>query len=257
MVDCKRYEEFWVEALYGEINDEDRAQLDRHFAECSRCNRRFESLKRTAGLMNRRTRPQLDQAYWNNYYSKLAPKLEQAKLYRGTGVPARERRIPAWFMQVAAAVILLLAGALMGRLFINQPANPPIVKVTPAPEIQNAALTNRTERFLGRSEVLLLGIVNTNSVNLSSSRTVSKDLLTEASALKTELDSPDQTKLRRLVSDLEFILMQISNLEARGDLPEVEIVRSGVDQKALLLKINLEQMKLSEQETDHEKNSKL
>jgi hypothetical protein len=61
--------------------------------------------------------------------------------------------------------------------------------------------------------------------------------------LKKELSNTNDRRLEKLVGDLELILLQIKNLEEKEDLPEIELVKSGVDRKGLLLKINLEQMR--------------
>jgi hypothetical protein len=57
------------------------------------------------------------------------------------------------------------------------------------------------------------------------------------------LSDTHDRRLEKLVGDLELILMQIANLEEKEDLPEIELVKDGVDRKGLLLKINLEQMR--------------
>ena len=51
------------------------------------------------------------------------------------------------------------------------------------------------------------------------------------------------TDLRALIDDLEVILLQIANLEAEHDVPAIELVRSGVDRRGILLKIQVEQMR--------------
>ena len=60
--------------------------------------------------------------------------------------------------------------------------------------------------------------------------------------LKDDLTDANRRKLYQLVSDLEVILLQIANLESQNDLPAVEMIRSGVDRRGILLKINLEEM---------------
>ena len=64
----------------------------------------------------------------------------------------------------------------------------------------------------------------------------------EAAFLKTELTSPDQQRLHNLIADLEVILLQIANLESQIDVDGIEMVKSGVDRRGILLKINLEEM---------------
>jgi anti-sigma factor RsiW len=114
-----------------------------------------------------------------------------------------------------------------------------------------STLETRTTRYLERSKVLLLGLVNLEPaqeavLDLSSRQTVARELVREAGTLKTELSQADQALLRTLVADLELILMQIANLEAGIDVPAIELVKSGVDRRAVLLKINLAEMQQAE-----------
>jgi hypothetical protein len=48
--------------------------------------------------------------------------------------------------------------------------------------------------------------------------------------------------LKRLVTDLEFILMQIASLEKEDNLDSVEIIKQGIDGSGILLKLNLEEI---------------
>ena len=94
------------------------------------------------------------------------------------------------------------------------------------------------------------------SADLAHQKKVSRDLIQEASVIKPKLNDPRQRRLRELVSDLEVILLQIANLEAEQDQPEIEILKSGVDRKGLLLKINLEQLRLSNPKTEKPASNK-
>jgi hypothetical protein len=81
-------------------------------------------------------------------------------------------------------------------------------------------------------------------------------LIQQASTLKNDLNDPRYRRLRSLISELQVILLEIADLQAQGDLQGVDLIRSGVDRKGVLLKINLEQMRLSDQAVKTEqKNS--
>ncbi|MGH9856602.1 MAG: hypothetical protein ACRD4B_02040, partial [Acidobacteriota bacterium] len=127
----------------------------------------------------------------------------------------------------------------------NQPGETPVIQ---------ANLDQRTQQFLGRSEIILLGLVNYDpqidepaGLDITRQKAVSRNLIHEASYLKRQLADGDDRRLEKLVTDLELILLQIANLEEKEDVPEIELVKSGVDRKGLLLKINLEQMKTGRQ----------
>jgi hypothetical protein len=157
-------------------------------------------------------------------------------------------------MQLAAAVVLLAVGVTLGWLFFSpdvsqQPiiAQDPLLQEVP---VQAASLEARTSRYLERSKVLLLGVVNLDPVepedaimlNLPRKQEVARELMQEAGTLKQDLSDADQERLRALIDDLEVTLMQIANLESGYDVPAIEMVKSGVDRRGLLLKINLSEM---------------
>jgi hypothetical protein len=75
----------------------------------------------------------------------------------------------------------------------------------------------------------------------------------ESGQLQADLEGPDQQRLRELVADLEVILLQIANLEAQHDMPGIEMVQHGVERSAILLKINLEEMRLNVKQQNGEK----
>jgi hypothetical protein len=56
-----------------------------------------------------------------------------------------------------------------------------------------------------------------------------------------------------LISELEIILMQIANLEEQYDLESVELIRSGIEHKGILFKININQVRSDLNKTDQKK----
>ena len=114
--------------------------------------------------------------------------------------------------------------------------------------VQTASLEARADRYLERSKVLLLGLVNmepgqeSRLLNLEREREVAHELIEESGALKAELSDANQRLLRALIDDLEVILLQIANLEAQYDHSAIEMVQRGVDRRAILLKINVTEM---------------
>ncbi len=132
------------------------------------------------------------------------------------------------------------------------PARSPIVRAGaagPAVAAPSKAVLS-AESFIDRSKVLLLGLVNfdpgtkdTNTLDLVEKKAFSRELAAQAPAIRRALkDERGRSRLRELVSDLELILLQIANLESEQDLEGVELVRQGVDQKSIFMKINLDRM---------------
>jgi hypothetical protein len=254
MSDCEKFEDRFVDALYGELDASIQQPLDEHLKQCSKCREQYTSLQKTLHIMDGREHPELSDEYWHQYDQKLQKRIADAK-------PQNVRwhsfgKIPGWALKAAAAFILVGVGVLIGRYYMTPTTQPQISHIRPVPSttttVQRVSMDPETKRFLERSQVLLIGVVNLEPdaegnypTDLSAQKKVSRDLIQEASVIKTKLKGPDKRRLNELVSDLELIMLQIANLEAENDQPEIEMVKSGVDRKGVLFKINLEQMRMS------------
>ena len=105
-------------------------------------------------------------------------------------------------------------------------------------------------QYLEDSQVLLLALVNFDPEteaeyysDLSPEKKRSRELLAQAASLKDQLNGPKQKRLRELVTELELILMQIATLESGYDLDAVDLIRSSVTDRDVMLKIDLEKMR--------------
>jgi hypothetical protein len=253
----RKFKKLMVEAFYGELLPQEKELFDSHVRVCSECAEIHKRVAATLGVMHQRQRPEPDKAYWGGYWTRL-----ESQIRRDAVAPRKSfwldrlqiliRLEPKIAYAAGAAILLVAFGIAVGR-FMMQPSFQQ--SFTSGESSSPAALkveqVKRAEEYLDRSRTLLLGIVNFDTtgtsgrvVDLSRQRRVSRELLSEAHALQAELKGPDQARLRKLVSDLEVIMLQIANLEEQYDYPAIEIVKSGVDRSALLLKINLEQMQM-------------
>lgn len=246
---CRECEGLMFEALYEELSENEKASFNTHLRDCSACTEAYREMSGTLKVMNQRVRKEPDAAFWENYWNNLAPKLQQLKQRpEERKIFSWPRVVPGWTYQVAAALVLILLGVIIGKIYFSKPEGPPQIVRTPAPEtsIVKTAANERAHSFLQRSELLILGLVNSPSsetVDVGYSRKVSGELIREAKLIEPTLTSPEQRKLRRLISDLEIILLQIANLEAEQDMPEIDMVKSGAEKTAILLQINLELMR--------------
>jgi anti-sigma factor RsiW len=265
---CRAWRKRIPEALYGELDLKTREKLDRHLAACERCSDLYLRMAETVRKVSIRPAPDREAEFWEGYWDSLERRMahEKAKEERAepAGMALKARRaagVPRWAYGAAGAAILLAIGIFIGRTFFPQPAElarstPTIPTVTPPvsqPEATTAAveppLAVRASRYLKRSRVLILAVVNYDpraenlyGLNLPLQKKTSDELVKEAAILKKELRSSDR-RLERLVSDLEMILLQIANLKSESDVSAVEIIKSGVESKDILFKINLSEVR--------------
>jgi hypothetical protein len=231
-----------VESYYGELPAEQQEEFKNHLASCPACAAEYEKMRSVLDLMKTRKTEDPGSEFWDGYYARL--ELRKRKMAQ---VPKKQSFMirPAFVYQLAAALILVGFGVIIGKFYLGQNAGT-IAKTNIVSGPPQTAEIRRAHDFLDRSQVLLLGIVNGSPEDLVHEKQTSHELIHEASLVKTDLKDPKDRRLKELVSELEIILLQIANLEEQNNLQAVEMVRSGVDRKGVLLKINLEQMRLSD-----------
>jgi hypothetical protein len=261
MKGCRKSRGLFAGALYEDLNSEEKAFFNRHIRSCPDCAAEFKALEETSRAMDRRVRRDPGREFWDGYWDRLSRRLEMKD--EGEAEKARPARqkwprrfapwAPRWAFQAAAAVALISAGITIGRLIFS-PRRLPVEaarQTVEAPPVAPAAndLVVRARNYVDRSKLVLLALVNYDPssegpcvLDLPLQKQISRQLVEQAGALKSDLQDPGRRRLLDLVTDLETILIQISNLESRNDFEAVEFVRQGVESRGIFLKINLSEM---------------
>jgi hypothetical protein len=257
MMTCERSRELFPEGLYAELAPGLQKEFTEHLGSCADCRKEFEALQATLQMMNRRSRPQPGREFLESYWDRLSAMLpvdekksRAATASRG-GYPNRPARVPAWAFGIAA-VLLVAVGVYLGRTYFGgPPAGVPRIDtpmVTAGPREGADTTSDQAVAYLERSKNLLIGLTNLDeehlsSLDLSRNQEVSRELIQQANTLTVALNRPDQQQMRRLIQDLEVILLQLANIDVKPGVPAIELVQKGVDQRSILLKINLEEMR--------------
>jgi len=253
---CKKYENLFLKALYDDLNDKERSQFQNHLKECEACKLRYNRYKATLQIMDRKQDQELPQEYWDSYWDRLLDKIETPEKDVIGSAPKDKKftimfpSLPSWSYKLGFALGVLVIGIFLGRTIFS-PSSEPVNDKKSSPHTYGtmAALETRTHRFLEKSKILLLGIINydpdtdeISSFNLDSNREVSQHLIQDVHSLQEDLEKTSQRKLGRLISELELILLQIANLESEKDMEQIEMIQSGVRQKSILMKITVNEM---------------
>jgi hypothetical protein len=258
---CDHAREFFTEGLYGELSPELQKELTGHIASCASCSREYQALKETLAIMDGRRIPEPREAFeaglWNRINAQLGTRETGARAtgdrapIPGRKVATRPAAMPAWAYGIAAT-ILLAVGFYLGKTYfgthqpeIVQRSSPPAL--APLPESEDSA-TSQAVAYLQRSKNLLIGLANLDAehratIDLKHNQEVSRELIEQADVLTVSLNKPSQQQVRQLIMDLEVILVQLANIEVKPGVPAIEMVQKGIDQKSILLKINLEEMR--------------
>jgi len=270
-MNCKQFESKITEALYAELTPEIRKEFDAHLVSCRNCATQYKQMQETLNLMSRRMRIEPDKTTWDDYWKVLQNQIESEQLKDKT-IPFEKKfkwspsRVPAWAYGIAA-MFLIVVGIYIGRSFLSvktttdQPGSNPSISSGATVE---DSVTTQALVYLGKSKNLLLGVMNGSDESYSAitrakQQHISRQLIQQASYFKNALVKPDQQQLKQLIHDLEIILMQLANIEVMPGVPAVEMVKRGVDQKSILFKINVEEIRsaVRESTSDKTENNKL
>jgi hypothetical protein len=262
-MNCRECEDLIVEALYGELDPEAQSRFDSHIESCNACSETYERLRSTLEVMDEREQPDPGQGYWDGYYNRLSARMERDESERrkrgwlGRLFPGLSGAPLNWAYRGVLAVVLILFGVVVGRVIIpERGANDDRLaaelgeSASVTPLVERASAEACARQYIEDSQVLLLALVNFDPggeedamSDWTAERNRSRELVNQAASLKNELTEPKQRRLRELVNELELIMLQIANLETAGDLEAVDLIRSSVEDKNVMLKINLERMR--------------
>ena len=254
MTVCRTYKKLIAEKLAGEISEQDAARLEQHLQRCSKCSEAYASMQDTLDVMQRKPRSEMEPEFWDSYYARLQARMAREESAEASATTHPRRKIfnlhwsPAFTIATVAAVFIF--GIVIGR-FVMMPGLAPSQRAgAPAQEEFSAqTIDYRTSQYFEKSKVLLLGLVNADAGEfqygdnvISQQRTTSQNLIREASFLKENLSTTRQRRLENLISELEIILLEIANLEEQADVPGIEMIKSSIERKGILMKINVQEM---------------
>jgi hypothetical protein len=271
---CEHAKELFVEGLYGELTPELQQEFTSHISTCASCSSEYQTLRETLAIMNKREAAEPAEEFQARLWNRISERIGEP--VAGESAPPRriiraERKfsmrpaaMPAWAYGIAAT-ILLAVGFYLGKTYfgshpqeIVQQSNPP--GIMPVPESEDTT-TAQAVAYLQRSKNLLIGLANLDAehratLDLRHNQEVSRQLIEQAGVLTVSLNKPSQQQVRQLIMDLEVILLQLANIEVKPGVPAIEMVQKGIDQKSILLKINLEEMRSMERKSPGEQTKK-
>ncbi len=252
MKPCKEYLDTLIDGSFFKLPENQQKKIEQKIAQDPECFGEFKKMKKTIELVKNNTIAEPDQSYWDSYWDRLDQRMsnEQTK--------ESKNYWPALFKAAA----FIIGGIFIGYLLFNNSDSEKLVKSSQKTNARQVALNNETAELLEDSKILLLGIVNLDAddktatkIDFSFQKKVSANLLRKTADLKQMLQDSPNRRVISLLSDLEIILMQISNLDNEFDLPAIEIIRNGATDQSILFKINMEIMLLDARREAAENNN--
>lgn len=244
-MDCKAVNSRVQRYLDGELSSKQKEKFDAHLQDCAGCAAEVKSFRMIfseAADLEKQTVPDdlwqkialgLDeqpQSTWETFLDKVAGWRDEMSL---------NFIIPAPALKFSGMALLLVLGIWVGRLTLKNN------DVQIAQQTQDAGYRLAAQNYIEKSKILFLGVINADSEDIRNSglnmeRKMAQGLVRQTAVLKDGLSGKRDARLRQLISELEMILVEIANMEEAEDIKDVELIKSGIDRKGLMLKINVQ-----------------
>lgn len=244
MVHCELFEKMAPLYIYGDLKGAELAAYRNHLEACEVCSSGCHAMAETLKLMDKRVLQVPSEAFFESFEQKLMAEIQiqdQKAAKKGQWL---------WIGQGLLAAALLVTAILLGPTIFTPNGNQGVVSLIQ--DTPQASFSSQANHYVTRSKTLLIGLVNMElesntspNLDLSLHRTMSRQLVSEASYLRENYPQQAKGRLLELINELEVIFLQIAHLESKGSIEGLQLIRDGVSNSDLLLKINLEQLQPS------------
>ncbi|MEJ2544541.1 MAG: hypothetical protein P8Y99_10780 [Calditrichaceae bacterium] len=250
---CKQYKEHFIQALYNELDADALENLKWHLEKCAECQKEYNQMKNTIKQMNTDNIKDPGEEYWGNYWANLENRLTEKNIRLEDGTKENKiftlrPNVRTWAIRILSSAAMLLIGMGIGYLYFGNP-EPMDRSSTGQTSMKMTAYPQEAADYLESSKILLLGLINFDTDNIdpttmdfSRQQQMANSLIKQAAVLKNDLKGRENQRVLALIKELEIILLQISNYEKEFDIPAIELIKSGVDNNAIMMKINLEEI---------------
>ncbi|MCI5107234.1 MAG: zf-HC2 domain-containing protein [Pseudomonadales bacterium] len=248
MLSCEASQLLIADGLYGDLPSEQQQALQQHIEHCQHCRDLLDDLQAGKNYLEGQglasgnfddipERVQLD-SLWEN----IEPALDSIDADRYRSQARRFRPAPWLAGGIAMAACLLLFISILpigpqtetgGGDTVSELASNPAI----APELLN---------YLNRVETLLMTVANTEANNTAMvpvQQTFARDMALQANFMSNDMNDSFSSGQSRLLRDIEFMLLQIANLDESNMEEGVQLLQQYMEDNSVLLKIRLMEMR--------------
>jgi hypothetical protein len=237
-----------VEFVRGELPAEAMADVEHHLGKCRECREECAKLKDVLHAMPVRSTPPSDlqpEEYWQSFARRVDGRLGEEQRRRMHQRPVLDGVADYlrlhWKPALVSAGVGALVVGVLAVWFSGRREQLPLVPQGQEVPVMQTAQRDEVNDYFERSRVLLIGVANIpaedgDKVDLSVERHAARELVHTARYLEKK---PIDSRSRELIRELERVLVELANIEEQADIPEVDVIRTGVRQQNLLFKIRM------------------
>ncbi len=266
MIDCQRIKKDLVAFLYGELEENERELFEAHFDQCPGCREELEEFKKitqAADVFQEDIDEAMATVDWKalpsqisrNVFRKEVRHHRDSWLTKVAGFLFQPRLRPVY----AGLLIGVVLGALVTFMVFRAPQPTDIAETrffAPQDFLENVELEmarRDTLEYLERSQYLLLDFVQSSSERSADfwqseyAAEQARDLLAKKKYINPQLDRFQLAKAKAICDQIEFLFYELTQISVQLSAQEVNKLQKMIEDKQILLKINLLKKELEKQ----------
>ena len=237
--------------LKKELHPDEHRMVEDHLASCDACMKELQEIRSVLDAFpepHQSPSGSRTEEFWNAFAFNVEQRIRGGEIPHNPPRPSFPEFIDLllvhrWRIVAATVALGVILGSLVFVRFPNVPEEVHQQVAVSEPAGEAEMVTDRANQYFQKSKLLLVGITNLKTtegqpVDVTTERRVSRELVHEARYLKQQ---PLDERSTKLINNLDRILIELANMEQETDLPNVEMIRSGIRQENLLFKIRMAQ----------------
>ena len=218
-MNCNKFRDLIVVSIYGKLTDQEKGDFDDHRRECEKCEALYKTTAEFAGIYEDKNDIPLPD--WEKSWSVISDKAFRKKRFGFSFVPSVR------FAAAAAAVVVVFAvGLFAGRTLFDRP----VLETAPRHVLP-------IQQYAENLEPLLVNFTNRSEEQTSEDYSevelrILTDMLAQTRLLKYLAEQRGDEFQIKLLEDLEFVLVDITNLRP-GDREPVDQLKRLIKEKDL------------------------
>lgn len=264
---CKKYQEDLAAYLYNELSQEDSARLESHLNTCALCCEELAAARQVltaADTLSEDIENAVAAVDWEQLPVDIADRvIATAADKEQMPTPVRKRPFifqPRLQPVLAALLVGIVLGAVVTLTLFRTPASRQVADI--GLNVSQGMLENMdiemarqdTLDYLEKSSYLLLDFVQSSPDKAAGfwqsdfAARRADDLLSKKKYINLQLDNYQMAKAKAICDQIEFLFIELTRISSRLSPEELEDIRAFIEERQLLLKINLIKKELQQSE---------
>lgn len=236
------------------LSDDGRRSVEQHLSSCKQCADDLKEIQQAIALLPQPAKAPSDardEMFWSHLAMNVEREIRQKQAKPNwfveivEGIRSFFTLRPTYAYTIGGSLAILLLAVVVFRWQPTESDHIAEVQIVPNDSTMMLADLQKSQarvsHYFRKSRTLLVGLANMRTddaahFDLSAEKSKARALIREAGFVRMQ---PINNRTERLVNDLERILIELANLEETNDIPNVEMIRSGIHQENLLFKIRM------------------